>query len=164
LLALFALSILDMVLYYQLKQDRRCIYSTRENSSFLSLLPNSSAMISEFVFPSEARKTFHIPPSKESNLVDEKYRAFIGISAKVTAVVWHLLSIEGGLGSALPFHLLWSLHFLKNYSTEFVNTSIWECSQTSIRKWTWFLIERISHLSVVRIEKASFSHSRSSIF
>ena len=49
-----------------------------------------------------------------------------------------------------PKHLLWTLLFLKGYSTENIHAQMAGCSAKTFRKWVWFTIDKLSNIEVVR--------------
>lgn len=62
------------------------------------------------------------------NTSNRRFRGMVGVSPAVVATVWNRLP-DNLISSACPRHLLWCLHFLKSYSTENVNSFIWNCDE-----------------------------------
>ena len=61
-----------------------------------------------------------------------------------------LLSMDSDEDPACrPVHLLWTLMFLKIYSTECVDAGIVNANEKSFRKWVWFLVKEVSKLEFV---------------
>ena len=76
-----------------------------------------------------------------------RYRACFGTSPKVCCFLWTL--IENQIPkNATPYHLLWSLMFLKIYSTENVLASIIGVDEKTFRKYSWPIIKLISDLKL----------------
>lgn len=81
-----------------------------------------------------ANDFIHVVETKFANLRKEHskfsrvYRSVFGVTPTVTAVVWNKISNQLNR-TARPEHLLWTLHFLKNYSTEHVNSVLWKCDE-----------------------------------
>ena len=47
-----------------------------------------------------------------------------------------------------PSHLLWALHFMKNYETESEGATNFDCvDEKTLRKWVWFYVTGISKLA-----------------
>lgn len=80
---------------------------------------------------------------------DRRFRSMFGTTMSVTATVYNLIKEHLPTG-ARPIHLLWALHFLKNYSTETVNSVLWKCDEKTYRKWSWVIIRKIAEIDVVR--------------
>jgi hypothetical protein len=47
---------------------------------------------------------------------------------------------------ASPKHLLWALHFLKDYGMEAVLTTFLMADEKTIRKWVWYMVEAIASM------------------
>jgi hypothetical protein len=54
---------------------------------------------------------------------------------------------------AVPYHLLWSMLFMKSYATEAFLSALVGTTEKTFRKWVWLMIKSISGLynKVVRI-------------
>lgn len=77
----------------------------------------------------------------------ESYKAHFGVSPLVTKAIWMLLFQHNILPKGgLPVHLLWSLMFLKIYSSAKVLASIAGCSVKTYSKWTWQFVKSIAKL------------------
>lgn len=84
---------------------------------------------------------------------DRRYRSVFGITSAATSIVWNL--IRGDV-SGNPIHLLWALHFLKNYCKEHNGAMIWGCDEKTYRKWVWKFITEISNQNQVRRHKCFY--------
>ena len=78
------------------------------------------------------------------------FSATFGIRAKVCAAIW--IRIPNSCG-AKPQHLLWTLLFLKQYTSQDDLSGRAGCCRNTFSKWTWAMIDGIASLypSVVRI-------------
>ena len=56
---------------------------------------------------------------------------------------WHSKTTK-----ANPSHLLWALHFMKNYETESEGATNFDgVDEKTLRKWVWFYVTGISKLA-----------------
>lgn len=78
-----------------------------------------------------------------------KFRAFFGISPKLCEIIW--CQIEDKPFGSKPKHLLWSMLFLKTYSTESINAAIVKADEKTYRSWVWRFVALLAGLSVVSI-------------
>ena len=80
-----------------------------------------------------------------------RFRSWFGTDPLIVQLIWRMLYESRWLFKgyfAKPIHLLWSLHFLKNYETESENASIYgSVDEKTVRKWVWFYIQGISKLA-----------------
>ena len=51
---------------------------------------------------------------------------------------------------ALPKHMIWGLLFLKQYNPEAISAGIAGVNEKTFRKWSWFFIEELPELKMVR--------------
>lgn len=109
--------------------------------------PHPCTMITPDVFVSLAGSTFFICASSKA-VMERRFRAVFEVSPFIAACVWNFL-LPQLCHYSLPKHLLWTLHFLKCYSTEHVNCFLWKCSEKSFRKWCWYFVRKIAALPVV---------------
>lgn len=93
--------------------------------------------------------------NSSNTLRDRRYRSIFGVSAHVTSIIWNIMIPTINL-FARPIHLLWTLYFLKQYSTEHNNAYVWNCTEKTFRKWCWYFIEKISNFKLVCILIHSF--------
>ena len=87
-------------------------------------------------------------PESSSVVANRRFRGFFGVSPSIYAATWSKLRSFIPRGAA-PAHLLWALMFLKNYSTEHVNSALAGVDEKTFRKWSWRFIKLISDLSIV---------------
>lgn len=95
-----------------------------------------------------AEKVLEYPKNRKwkDTVEQAKFRSFFGCSCKVATDLWNRL--EKGLKQrSLPKHLLWTLVFLKHYSTEEVHTRIvgWP-DPKAYREWVWYMLGKICEL------------------
>jgi len=94
-------------------------------------------------------------PQKSKNEEDSIFKSHFGAGAHIIALLWNMLLPRIDLNGALPKHLLWSLVFLKVYSTTAVHRGIvgWPDANT-YRKWCWYFLEKIASLrdEVIKLE------------
>lgn len=87
--------------------------------------------------------------SFNSNLTGyRRYRTFYGITPKVFAFLWKLMSEKPP--SSEPKHLLWCMFYLKNYNKEHGNAAIANVDEKTFRLWTWRIVDLLANLRVVR--------------
>lgn len=72
-----------------------------------------------------------------------RFRAVFGAPASVVAIIWDRIRADLPRNGS-TMHLLWALHFLKNYSTEHNNCVIFRCDEKTFRKWCWLIVKRIA--------------------
>ena len=81
-------------------------------------------------------------------IANRRFRGLFGVSPDICAAIWNKLRMLLPRGAA-PAHLLWALLFLKNYSTEHVNSVIAGVDEKTFRKWCWAFVKLISNLGIV---------------
>lgn len=81
---------------------------------------------------------------------DRTFRGLFGIVPVVCSMVWDKIYQDID-SSAEPKHFLWSLVFLKVYSTETVHSSLFGTNPKTYRKWSWYFIDKISNLQIVSL-------------
>ena len=65
--------------------------------------------------------------------------------------LWTLLKdLPNVSPKCLPIHLMWTLHFLKDYSTEDVLSGRFRGSPKNFRKWVWKMLHYINELDLVK--------------
>jgi hypothetical protein len=79
----------------------------------------------------------------------KRYKAHFGCSPAVTAAVWSRMRVEGQKPAIKPFHLLWTLVFLKGYYTESVASGICRCNETTYRTRVWQVLKLVDELNEV---------------
>ena len=79
------------------------------------------------------------------------FRGFFGCLADICSILWDTLdSVENPtLQCVQPVHLLWTLMFLKQYNTKFVNAAVVGCDEKTFRSWVWNIVECLSDMDVV---------------
>jgi hypothetical protein len=89
---------------------------------------------------------------------NRRFRSFFGTSGLVCHKAWELLQASGSLDEypGLTWdHFLWSLSFLKCYSTEAQLSALYGIDEKTYRKWVWLCVELISLLDVVSSNSSS---------
>lgn len=76
------------------------------------------------------------------------FRAFFGVPSEICSRIWIML-IGKHSHDAHPRHLLMALHFLKGYSTENVNATLFQVDEKTFRRWQWEYTSLIANLCVV---------------
>lgn len=126
-------------------------------------------MMDEIQMLAVAKETLSIPrdrPYTEKEQ-DRVMRGFFGVPIPVMTNLWNRLEPTVNFQSgALPKHLLWSLLFLKLYSTEEVHCALvgWPTRKT-FRKWSWFFLSQIDsvlYVDVIRLENRFFGYDGAS--
>ncbi len=83
-------------------------------------------------------------------LRNRRFRAGLGVSSYVCSWYWNQLEKQKLLPKGFqPKHFLWTLLFLKLYSSESVHASICDCDETTFRKWVWIGLKVIGDLDLV---------------
>jgi len=73
-------------------------------------------------------------------------KACFGTSLQVITKLDRLLENES---PSEREHLLWALHMLKVYNSEYVSASLWNVTPKTYRKWVHSMITRIADLDLV---------------
>jgi len=77
--------------------------------------------------------------------LDRVYRAHFGQSWQVHGRMWALLQLFCPHDFKIkPKHLHWSAYFCKNYTNESTMASFCKCTEKTLRKWVWIMMECIS--------------------
>lgn len=76
----------------------------------------------------------------------EDFMAWYGTEPHVVAVLWSYLSPDVVSGCQ-PKHFLWALHFLKSYDVERNTSRFFRVDRKTYRKWTWYILDRMTTLS-----------------
>ena len=82
----------------------------------------------------------------KANKEDYDKRGFIasyGLCVQVMAKIWLVMQSvrdRKGAQNMKPYHLLWCMYFLKQYSVSTVMSSYFGCSDKTYRKWVWIVI------------------------
>ena len=92
--------------------------------------------------------------------MQRQFRSWFGLGPKLCLVVWNKLiassCFECTSANPNPKHLLWTLHFLKVYSSEENNAGRVGVSEKTFRKWVWIYAEGISNLDKEIISMSEF--------
>ena len=94
-------------------------------------------------------------PGKSNNRAakfsSRRFRSWFGTDPFIVALIWEMLYMCGWLSKttkANPSHLLWALHFMKNYETESEGAKNFDgVDEKTLRKWVWFYVTGISKLA-----------------
>lgn len=113
--------------------------------SFFSLIM-AGTVTNANVFINLASKLFDTNGSEVT--CNRKFRAVFGITPDIASYFWNLIKAKVPKYGTEK-HLLWALHFLKNYSTEHNNSIIFGCSEKTFRKWCWIFVKLIHGVGYV---------------
>ena len=78
-----------------------------------------------------------------------QFLRFFGAEPTFISILWFLLDRYRCLqdrSDIYSCHLLWTLHFLKVYSTEVVMSKMLECDEKTLRNKVWFVLAAIARL------------------
>ena len=102
---------------------------------------NSSMFIEEF------KKTLHgsEPSNQEIMLL---FKAFFGVTPHVCSIIWKLINTKAHFPLTKK-HLLWALHFLRQYGTYNHMKVIFGASRVTISKHLWKTIDLLAEMRVV---------------
>ena len=100
----------------------------------------------------------------ENPLNQWRFRSWFGSNSNVYARIWEdLLTTEIEEAriplNANPDYFLMALHFLKVYSTEEHRSGTFGIGERTVRKWTWYLVEKLSALKEQKVSLVLFSWS-----
>jgi hypothetical protein len=77
---------------------------------------------------------------------DQRFQSLFGVGPEVCDHIWHHLSSYSWKPLRMrPKHLLWTLMFLKVYSSELVLSVMVRASRKTFRKWVWLLLPLIAN-------------------
>lgn len=79
-------------------------------------------------------------------------KSFFGVSLDVILEIDKILLLH----SQKREHLLWALHFLKNYDTESVACSRWGVTEKTYRKHVMQMVHNIAEMDLVRLMMIGF--------
>lgn len=77
-----------------------------------------------------------------------RFKAFYGVSPHICNIIWNKL-VNVRPNTSQPKHLLWCLHFLKQYDSENNNRAVFRVDEKTFRKWIWCFIQLLSDMEVV---------------
>jgi hypothetical protein len=91
--------------------------------------------------------------------------SFFGVSQKVVRGVWNRLESKGRIPRGFaPKHLLWTLMFLKQYSTQTVLAALCGVrSEKTWEHWVWTGVHLLENLGLVSDNGWAFSFAKSKI-
>jgi len=87
---------------------------------------------------------------RNKKMLDRRFRAWFGVDAMHCSLLWQLLLETPSIRlpkNADPKHLLWSLLFLKQYSTEHVHAAQVGVDVKTFRKWAWLYTGALAKLA-----------------
>lgn len=79
-----------------------------------------------------------------------RFKDFFGISSTMCSILWDIVYYKLPAGCEQK-HFLWSLMFLKQYSTETVNSALARADPKTFRKWVWQIVNIIADLQLVSL-------------
>ena len=80
------------------------------------------------------------------------FKSLFGVHWMVCETLWNLLDDHGRYRETRkPEHLLWTLLFLKCYSSEQVHCTLVRTTAKTYRKWVWRVVEEISGLNTILV-------------
>jgi hypothetical protein len=92
----------------------------------------------------------------------ERFRACFGVGHKSIAALLKDLQTtniaEARVDEPDLEHLFLALNYLKTYNTETVLSGWWDFHEDTIRRWTWFYLEKIQALKAEKIVLGEFEH------
>ena len=82
-------------------------------------------------------------------VAQDRFIGNFGTMPVIVAVLWRLLKpwVRRQRGYCKPWHLLWTLMFMKTYGTEKHLASFVGADEKTWRKWVWYMLEGIHNLS-----------------
>lgn len=84
-----------------------------------------------------------------------KVSSLYGVPLDVLLLLWNILLAISIAELPVEFHhLLWALHFMKNYPTEDVGSAFWNVDRKTYRKYVW----RVIILLYLYLDTVSISH------
>ena len=82
-----------------------------------------------------------------ANVISDRFSKWFGLSPFVFVQLWKRLVVKGLLHNAKVYHALWALLFLRMYVYEDLLSSIVGADRKTVRKWIWYMLQKISCLS-----------------
>ena len=87
------------------------------------------------------------------NKMNERlFTSHFGVLLYVCAFLFHRITNEDDHCNYSPLHLLMALHFLKTYNAEGINSTLFGCSDKTLRKHCWNRIKILSNLGLINWE------------
>jgi hypothetical protein len=81
------------------------------------------------------------------------YRPHFGVGPHVTAIIWSKITKPYG---AEPYHLLWTLLFLKVYASEEVLSNLIRVCRNTYMKWVWSMLSAIQQIESQVVSSSLF--------
>ena len=89
----------------------------------------------------------------------DRFLALFGVTPHVCSMIWnYLIKFLLLPKSAYPYHLLYSLMWMKTYKTESVLSSIARVGEKTFRNWCWDFIYAISLLEEYVVRLIIYNH------
>lgn len=102
----------------------------------------TTKMVSKLVLEQEASVMLGRSPflsTRTSQSAERSFRGMFGVTSTTASALWALL--ESTISKKTqPVHLLWTLLFLKVYSTKNIHFSIAKCDPKTFWKWVWYMV------------------------
>jgi hypothetical protein len=89
-----------------------------------------------------------------------RFKSWFGSQPVVYAQIWEdLLTTDIAEARILPKddldYFLMALHFLKGYDTEGERSGNFQLNEKTLRKWTWYFVEKMAALKALKVSLAS---------
>lgn len=83
---------------------------------------------------------------------EKRFKLMFWMFPSTCAVVWEVLNETTNFSDPIcPSHLLWGLFFLKCYTTEQVQRTIFHVDTKTLRLYTWIVIKKLSNIENVSL-------------
>jgi hypothetical protein len=105
-------------------------------------------MITPGAFLALAQTITKKSPIKARQKALHRFVAVFGSKPSLVSVLWTLLEAKTLPRGFRPIHLLWTLCFVKLYSSQATLSSLCGCDEKTFRKWVWLGLETISDLEL----------------
>jgi len=103
----------------------------------------------------EGLKMLHRTYGPSTLVKQRRFRSLFGTSPYVCSRLWEMVEHLVPSSSTVK-HLLWTLHFLKTYSTETTISCAVGADEKTIRKWTSIFLHAIGSLALVSNRRFHF--------
>ena len=93
---------------------------------------------------------YHAQPilrCRSPNAISDRFSRWFGLNPFVFVQLWKRLIAKGLIHNAKVYHALWALLFLRMYVYEDLLSSIVGADRKTVRKWIWYMLQKISCLS-----------------
>jgi hypothetical protein len=105
-------------------------------------------MIAPGAFLALAQTITKTSPIKAKQKATKRFVPTFGSKPSLVSVLWDLLEVKTLPRGFRPIHLLWTLCFVKLYSSQATLSSLCGCDEKTFRKWVWLGLETISDLEL----------------